>query len=73
MASRVVVQEGYTLPFASYSRKPRRKSAPKRRLGALPAALRVQANKMSACAKEWRSGDARASTYKAHIKKCLKD
>jgi len=66
MSNRVVIQEGYTLPFASYSK--RRRSPSRRRLHGMPAAVKRQQSVMKACAKKW-SGQG---SYRAFMKKCLK-
>ncbi len=66
MANRVVIQEGYSLPFEAYRRRKRRKSHSRRRTG---GAKRQQA-KMKACAKSWkRSGTGK---YTSFMKRCLK-
>jgi hypothetical protein len=70
MANRVVVQEGYDLPFAGFDgyrrrRKSRRKSRSRR------GGRSRQANKMRACAKRWRHSGKKGS-YRAFMKRCLK-
>lgn len=67
MSNRVVIQEGYTLPFAGHSRR-RRTTRRHKRMGAMPAAVKRQQGVMKACAKKW-SGKG---SYRAHMKKCLK-
>lgn len=59
--NRVVIQEGYSLPFDAYRRKKRRKA---RRGGS-------QQNKMKTCAGKWRRSGKRGS-YRAFMRKCLK-
>lgn len=59
--NRVVIQEGYTLPFDGTRRK-RRSS--RRRSGG----LKRQQSKMKACAKRWNG----KGKYTAFMKKCLK-
>jgi hypothetical protein len=60
--NRVVVQEGYALPFEAYRRKKRRSSHKRHRGGP-----KAQQNKMKKCAKSWKTG-----SYKSHMKRCLK-
>lgn len=65
--NRVVVQEGYDLPFAQFDghrRKKRRHS--KRR-----ASRSRQTSKMSSCAKKWRSS-RKSGSYRGFMKRCLK-
>lgn len=59
--NRVVIQEGYALPFEAY----RRKHRSSRRM---PAGAKRQQTKMKSCAKKW-SGKG---SYRAFMKKCLK-
>ncbi len=68
MSNRVVVQEGYSLPFAGFDgyRRRRRKTRRSRRGG-----RSKQANKMRACAKRWR-GSGKKGSYRAFMKRCLK-
>lgn len=54
--NRVVVQEGYSLPFAGY----RKRRATKRKGS--------QQNKMRKCAKSFKG----RGSYRAHMKRCLK-
>lgn len=71
MSNRVVIQEGYVVPsFDGYKRKPARRTK-RRSTGSMPAAVRAQQSKMKVCAKAWSSGRALASSYRAHMKKCL--
>ena len=44
-----------------------------RGLGAMHPKVQAMARKMKACAVEWNCGDKRASTYRAHVKACLKE
>lgn len=68
MSNRVVVQEGYEIPFAGFDgyRRRRRKSRRSRRGG-----RSRQQGKMKACAKRWRRSGKRGS-YRAFMKRCLK-
>jgi hypothetical protein len=68
--NRVVIQEGYTLPFAAYHKK-RRAPKRKRSLGSMPAAVRRQVSVMKSCAKKWNSSGT--GTYRSFMKKCLKN
>jgi hypothetical protein len=66
MANRVVLQDGYKLPFSDFEGyKRRRKSRRSRRGG-----RSKQANKMRACAKRWRAS-GRKGSYRAFMKRCL--
>lgn len=70
MSNRVVVQEGYEIPFAGfdgYRRRRRRRSHSRRRRGGRSR----QANKMKTCAKRWRHSGKKGS-YRAFMKRCLK-
>lgn len=64
MANRVVVQEGYKIPFAEFEGYRRRK---KRKKGGHAK----QANKMRACAKRWKHSGKKGS-YRSFMKRCLK-
>jgi hypothetical protein len=69
--NRVVIQEGYTLPFSGAPK--RRRAASKRRrrsYGSMPAAVTRQQSKMKACAKKWNSSGT--GKYKNFMSKCLK-
>lgn len=59
--NRVVIQEGYTLPFNAYGKRRRSRRS-------MPAGVKRQQGKMKACAKKW-SGKG---SYRAFMKKCLK-
>lgn len=66
MANRVVIQEGYSLPFEAYRRRKRRSH---KRRGFSGGAKRQQ-SKMKSCAKQWkRSGTGK---YTSFMKRCLK-
>lgn len=67
MSNRVVVQDGYKIPFADFEgyRKRRRKRRSRR------GGRSRQANKMRSCAKRWRSSGKKGS-YRAFMKRCLK-
>jgi hypothetical protein len=67
MSNRVVIQEGYTLPFAAYSKKRKAKKRTKR-LGSASPAMREQQNVMKACAKKAPGGKA----YRGFMSGCLK-
>jgi hypothetical protein len=58
----VVVQDGYSIPFAGTRRKKR-----KGRRGSARHLSGWQ-NKMKVCAKKWSGG----GSYKAHMKTCLR-
>lgn len=58
--NRVVIQEGYSLPFAGASRR--------RRSSRGSGGLKRQQSKMKACAKKWNG----KGKYTAFMKKCLK-
>ena len=60
--NRIVIQEGYTLPFDGARRKKRSKRA--------SGAFRRQQSTMKACAKKWNKSGS--GSYKAFMKKCLK-
>jgi hypothetical protein len=62
--NRVVIQEGYTLPFNAYGKRRRAR----RSYRGMPAGVKRQQGKMKACAKKW-SGKG---SYMAFMKKCLK-
>lgn len=66
MSNRVVIQEGYTLPFAAYRKK--RKSPARRRSMGMAPAMKKQQNVMKACAKAAPGG----KSYRAYMKRCLK-
>ena len=69
MANRVVVQEGYEIPFAGldgYRKRRKRRSGSKRRARRGGA----QQNKMKMCAKRWRASGKKGS-YRAFMKRCL--
>ncbi len=65
--NRVVIQEGYSLPFAGTRRrrhhKRRRHGGKRRSMGAFKA----QQNVMKDCARKWNG----KGSYKAHMKRCL--
>lgn len=63
--NRVVIQSGYSMPFAGASKK-RRGAKRRSRKSFSPAQKRAQAN-MKSCAKSWKTG-----SYQAHIARCLK-
>lgn len=63
MSNRVVVQDGYSIPFAGAGKKKKRKG---RKGGAKH--LTAWQGKMKACAKKW-SG---AGSYKSHMTHCLR-
>lgn len=64
MSNRVVIQEGYTLPFSSFDGYKRRRRSGRR----LAPAMKRQQNKMKVCAKKWKG----KGSYRAHMKRCLK-
>lgn len=66
MSNRVVVQEGYAIPFAGFDgyRRKRRSSRRRSRRGG------AQQNKMKVCAKRWRAS-GRKGSYRAFMKRCL--
>lgn len=68
MSNRVVVQEGYEIPFAGFDgyRRRRRKSRRRSRRGGRSR----QASVMRTCAKRWRSS-GRKGSYRAFMKRCL--
>jgi hypothetical protein len=84
--NRVVVQEGYLLPFQAY--RPRRKrigsnlrtrepvyeKASRRGHGPKSAAYKAQQNKMQKCAARWRGADSedREAGYRKFMSGCLK-
>lgn len=59
--NRVVIQEGYSLPFDGTRRRRRRGTS---------GAMKRQQSKMKACAKKWNSKGS--GSYRAFMKKCLK-
>lgn len=59
--NRVVIQEGYSLPFAGMRRRKRRSSGGKRKMQ----------NKMSTCARKWKHS-AKRGKYVSFMKSCLK-
>jgi len=65
MANRVVIQEGYSLPFEGVRRRKRRSS--KRRMS---GGVKRMQSKMKACAKKWnKSGTGK---YTSFMSRCLK-
>jgi hypothetical protein len=72
--NRVVVQEGYEIPFAGFDgyrrkrRKSRRRSARRSRRGG----SRGQQNKMKVCAKRWRAHRGSSRSYRAFMRDCLR-
>lgn len=69
--NRIVIQEGYTLPFAGASRRKRRPARRARRSGRrMPGAVKRQQGKMKACAKKWNAHGT--GKYTSFMKKCLK-
>jgi hypothetical protein len=60
MSNRVVIQDGYSLPFDGYKRKRRASGGLKR-----------MQSKMRTCASKWRSSGKKGS-YRAHMTRCLK-
>ena len=66
MSNRVVVQEGYTLPFASFDGYRRKRRSSRRRR--MSGGMKRQQSKMKACAKKWNG----KGKYTAHMKRCLK-
>ena len=67
MSNRVVIQEGYTLPFAAYGRRKRRTKSKRRSMGMAPS-MKKQQNVMKACAKAAPGG----KSYRPFMKRCLK-
>lgn len=65
MSNRVVIQEGYSMPFAGHRR--RRKS---HRRGRFSSAAKRQQNKMKVCAGKWRRSGKRGK-YTSFMKSCL--
>lgn len=63
--NRVIVQDGYDIPFNGTGRRKKRRSSGKRRMS---GAMKAQQNVMKSCAREW---DGNGS-YKAFMKSCLK-
>jgi hypothetical protein len=61
--NRVVIQKGYTLPFAGAPK--RRKSRSRRKM---PGAVKRQQSKMKACAKKWNG----KGSYVRFMSSCLK-
>lgn len=59
--NRVVIQEGYVLPFAGHKRRKAPKSAGAKR----------QQSKMRSCAKSWKRSGKRGK-YTSFMKSCLK-
>lgn len=59
--NRVVIQEGYGIPFAAYKRKRRAKSGGAKR----------QQSKMKVCARKWKSSGKRGK-YTSFMKSCLR-
>ena len=69
MANRVVIQEGYSLPFEG---APRRRRSSRRRSSSrrMPAGVKRMQAKMKACAKKWnKSGTGK---YTSFMSRCLK-
>lgn len=64
--NRVVMQEGYDLPFDAYRRRKKRRSG---RRG-LSGAMKRQQSKMKVCAKKWNSSGS--GSYRSFMKRCLK-
>lgn len=61
--NRVVIQEGYTLPFAGLKKRRAKKSG----------GLKRQQSKMKSCAKQWKRVRAGKSvSYVRFMKSCLK-
>lgn len=59
--SRIVIQEGYSLPFDGV----------KRRRRSMPAAVKRQQGKMKSCANQWKRSGKRGK-YQSFMKACLK-
>lgn len=70
MSNRVVVQEGYKIPFAGFDGYRRRRRSKSRRRSRRGGRSR-QANKMRTCAKRWRNS-GRKGSYRAFMRRCLK-
>lgn len=62
--NRVVVQEGFAMPYNGYSKKKHRKSSRRRRMS---GGMKKQQSKMKACARAWNG----KGKYQAHMKRCL--
>jgi len=61
--NRVVIQEGYSLPFAGTRRRRHH-----RRRHHMHGAMKRQQSKMKSCAAKWNG----KGSYRAHMKRCLK-
>jgi len=66
MSNRVVIQEGYSMPFAGHRRKRRHHRRGRRFSGA----MKRQQNKMKSCAAKWRRSGKRGK-YTSFMKSCL--
>ncbi len=66
MGNRVVMQEGYDLPFDAYRRKKRRSGAKRKFSGA----MKRQQSKMKVCAGKWRKSGT--GKYTSFMSRCLK-
>lgn len=62
MSNRVVIQEGYSVPFFDGARS---KAKGKRK------GKKSFKTKMRACAKSWKSGRSKSRSWRIHLKKCL--
>lgn len=65
--NRVVIQEGYSLPFAGTSRRRKRRSS---RRGRASGAMKRMQGKMKACAKKWNAHGT--GKYTSFMSRCLK-
>lgn len=73
MSNRVVVQEGYEIPFAGFDGYRRRRKRRSTRRRSRRSGGRGQQNKMKICAKRWRSRMGRGSrSYRAFMRDCLR-
>lgn len=63
--NKVVIQEGYSLPFDGHRKRRHHKRRTARRLS---GGMKRQQTKMKVCAKKWNGN----GSYIAHMKRCLK-
>lgn len=64
--NRVVMQDGYSIPFAGARRKRKKRKGGKR---ALSGAMIKQQSKMKACARQWDG----SGSYRSFMSGCLRD
>lgn len=62
--NRVVIQQGYNIPFNGAGKRKKRRSGKRRMSGA----MLKQQSKMKACAREWDG----AGSYRSFMKDCLR-